>query len=144
MVTMRRQHDAAFKVRVAFEAAKGEKMLAQLASEFDVHPHHILQRGNYRQTVFEEDADYRLYLDMLGESAAKFGLSIWAYCLMRDHVHFVCVPRDAGCAGQDSEHPPYALLAIFQPQKGAPRPFLAGPVLYDHPRRPPRPRGHPL
>lgn len=59
------------------------------------YPHHVLQRGNYRQTIFDEDADYRLYLDMLGESAAKFGLSIWAYCLMRDHVHFVCVPRDA-------------------------------------------------
>ena len=59
------------------------------------YPHHVLQFGNYGQTVFEEDADYCLYLDMLGESAAKFGLSIWAYCLMRDHVHFVCVPRDA-------------------------------------------------
>ena len=59
------------------------------------YPHYVLQRGNYRQTIFDEDADYRLYLDMLGESAAKFGLSIWAYCLMRDHVHFVCVPRDA-------------------------------------------------
>jgi putative transposase len=59
------------------------------------YPHHILQRGNYSQTVFEEDADYRRYLDMLGECAAKFGLSIWAYCLMSDHVQYVCVPRDA-------------------------------------------------
>lgn len=59
------------------------------------YPHHVLQRGNYRQKVFDEDADYRRYLDMLGESAAKFGLSIWAYCLMSDHVHYVCVPRDA-------------------------------------------------
>jgi putative transposase len=59
------------------------------------YPHHVLQRDNYRQTIFDEDADYRLYLDMLGESAAKFGLSIWAYCLMSDHVRFVCVPKDA-------------------------------------------------
>jgi len=59
------------------------------------YPHHILQRGNYSQTVFEEDADYRRYLDTLGECTAKFGLSIWAYCLMSDHVHYVCVPKDA-------------------------------------------------
>jgi len=43
MVNMRRQHDAAFKAKVAFEAAKGEKTLAQLASEFDVHPNQIRQ-----------------------------------------------------------------------------------------------------
>jgi putative transposase len=59
------------------------------------YPHHVLQRGNYRQTVFEEDADYHRYREMLSECVAKFGLSIWAYCLMSDHVHFVCVPRDA-------------------------------------------------
>jgi putative transposase len=59
------------------------------------YPHHVLQRGNYRQTVFEEDADYHRYRDMLGECVTKFGLSVWAYCLMSDHVHFVCVPRDA-------------------------------------------------
>ena len=57
------------------------------------YPHHILQRGNYSQTVFEEDADYRRYLDMFGECTAKFGLSIWAYCLMSDHVQCVCVPK---------------------------------------------------
>ena len=59
------------------------------------YPHHILQRGNYNQTVFEEDADYRRYLHTLSERTIKFGLSIWAYCLMSDHVHYVCVPRDA-------------------------------------------------
>jgi len=43
MVTMRRQHDAAFKAKVAFEAAKGEKTPAQIASEFSVHPNQIRQ-----------------------------------------------------------------------------------------------------
>jgi transposase len=38
---MRRQHDAAFKAKVALEAIKGEKTLAQLASEFGVHPDQI-------------------------------------------------------------------------------------------------------
>ena len=58
------------------------------------YPHHVLQRGNFNQAVFEEEADYRRYLALLGECTGKFGLSVWAYCLMSDHVHFVCVPRD--------------------------------------------------
>ena len=59
------------------------------------YPHHVLQCGNYRRTVFEEDADYRRYLEMLGECMARFGLSVWAYCLMSDHVQYVCVPKNA-------------------------------------------------
>jgi len=43
MVIMRRQHDAAFKAKVAFEAAKGEKTLTQIASEYSVHPNQIRQ-----------------------------------------------------------------------------------------------------
>jgi transposase len=38
MVNMRRRHDAAFKAKVALEAVKGEKPIAQIASEFGVHP----------------------------------------------------------------------------------------------------------
>ncbi len=35
--TIRRQHSAAFKARVAFEALKGEKTLSQISSHFGVH-----------------------------------------------------------------------------------------------------------
>jgi putative transposase len=58
------------------------------------HPHHITQRGNYRQVVFEEDADYNLYLDWLQMYSKKYSLKIWAYCLMSNHVHFVAVPQE--------------------------------------------------
>ena len=57
------------------------------------YPYHVTQRGNYRQTVFESDTDYRQYLAWLKEYAEKYSLEIWAYCLMNNHVHFVCVPR---------------------------------------------------
>ena len=57
-------------------------------------PHHVTQRGNRRETTFFEDADYRLYRDLLGEAAAKAGAAVWAYCLMPNHVHVILTPRD--------------------------------------------------
>ncbi|MBU4581922.1 MAG: transposase [Proteobacteria bacterium] len=56
------------------------------------YPHHITQRGNYRQTVFAEESDYTRYLEFLAGFAPKYGLDIWAYCLMPNHIHIVGVP----------------------------------------------------
>ncbi len=56
------------------------------------YPHHITQRGNYRQTVFAEEGDYARYLELLADFAPKYGLEIWAYCLMPNHIHMVGVP----------------------------------------------------
>jgi len=37
----RRNHRPAFKVKVALAAVKGEKTLAELSQQFDVHPNQI-------------------------------------------------------------------------------------------------------
>ena len=39
----RRNHAPAFKAKVAVAAIKGEKTLAELAQQFDVHPNQITQ-----------------------------------------------------------------------------------------------------
>jgi transposase-like protein len=39
----RRNHSAAFKAKVALAAIKGEKTLAELAEQFDIHPNQITQ-----------------------------------------------------------------------------------------------------
>jgi transposase-like protein len=38
----RRTHSPAFKVKVAIAAIKGDKTLAELAKQFDVHPNQII------------------------------------------------------------------------------------------------------
>jgi transposase-like protein len=43
MKNKRRNHSSAFKAKVAMAAAKGDKTIAELASEFDVHPNQITQ-----------------------------------------------------------------------------------------------------
>lgn len=58
-------------------------------------PHHVTQRGNRGEQVFSSDADYRLYLQLLGEWSAKAGTEIWAWCLMPNHVHLILVPSHA-------------------------------------------------
>ena len=55
--------------------------------------HHITQRGNRRADVFEDDGDRDAYLGYLRKYADRHGLTIWAYCLMTNHVHLVGVPE---------------------------------------------------
>lgn len=58
------------------------------------YAHHIIQRGNRRQNIFFSDADRKAYLEYLRLSIETAGVSIWAYCLMDNHVHFIAVPKD--------------------------------------------------
>jgi len=50
MVNMRRRHNAAFKAKVALEAVKGEKTIAQISSEFEVHSNMV---RNWRKQLLE-------------------------------------------------------------------------------------------
>ena len=61
--------------------------------------HHVTQRGNYRQEVFEDDEDRQVYLRFLCEYKKKYGLLVWAWCLMDNHIHLVCVPSAAESLG---------------------------------------------
>lgn len=43
MKSKRRNHSAAFKAKVALEAVKGDKTIAELASQYEFHPTQIMQ-----------------------------------------------------------------------------------------------------
>ena len=50
----RRNHSAAFKAKVAIEALKGEKTLADLSSQYGVHANQI---GIWKKQLVEASAD---------------------------------------------------------------------------------------
>lgn len=51
MGNIRKRHEAAFKAKVAFDAAKGEKTTSQLSSEYGVHPNQI---GQWKSRLIKE------------------------------------------------------------------------------------------
>jgi putative transposase len=57
------------------------------------HAHHVIKRGNNRQAIFADRADYKMMLDLLDESARRFGVAIHAYVLMDNHFHLLATPQ---------------------------------------------------
>lgn len=53
-MAMRRKFDAPFRARVALEAIRGEKTMAQLSSEYGVH---ATQIGQWRQELIRRSAE---------------------------------------------------------------------------------------
>lgn len=79
-------------------------------------PHHIIQRGNRRQTTFFTRNDYCIYIELMSEWCGKYGVEIWAYCLMTNHVHLIAVPSDPGgmVKGIGEAHRRYTRMINFR------------------------------
>jgi putative transposase len=55
--------------------------------------YHITTRGNQKQNVFKEEEDYKRYLGQLKKALRKYSINLYAYCLMRNHVHLLIEPE---------------------------------------------------
>ncbi|RAM58104.1 hypothetical protein DS66_08965, partial [Mesotoga sp. SC_3PWM13N19] len=67
--------------------------------------HHITQRGNYRQNIFEDSADRKKYIEFVSEYSTKYEMKIYAYCLMTNHVHFLAAPLRNDSLGMTFKFP---------------------------------------
>lgn len=57
------------------------------------YPHHIIQRGNNRQPIFVDRADYQRLLALLEEYARSFQVAVHGYVLMSNHFHLLATPE---------------------------------------------------
>ncbi|MGR8919390.1 MAG: transposase [Gammaproteobacteria bacterium] len=59
-------------------------------------PQHVVQRGNNRVATFVCDDDRRFFRELVAEQATDAAVDVHAYVLMRNHVHLLVTPADAG------------------------------------------------
>ena len=57
-------------------------------------PHHVMQIGNNRQAIFNDDEDRRAWCEHLREASLVARVDIHAYVLLDNHVHLLATPRE--------------------------------------------------
>ena len=67
-------------------------------------PVHVVQRGNNRQTTFFQTEDFERYLRYMAEGLERYGTALHAYCLMRNHVHFLMTPEYEDSISRTIQH----------------------------------------
>jgi len=93
MSVKRRNHSAEFKFRTALEAAKEQKTISQLASEFNLHPNqisnwkkHLLENG---EIVFQSNDKHELPTTQESELYEQIGrLKMELEWLKKKSAHF--------------------------------------------------------
>jgi putative transposase len=56
------------------------------------YPHHIILRGNNRQAIFMDNADFQRMLALLQNHAKEQGVQVHSYVLMSNHLHLLLTP----------------------------------------------------
>ena len=59
------------------------------------YAHHVIQRGNNRQSIFASTQDFQFMLELLEANARKFQVAIHPYVLMDNHFHLLATPQTA-------------------------------------------------
>lgn len=58
-------------------------------------PHHVLQRGNPGQRIFQSTEDYREYVELVAAGCKRARVTVLGYCLLPKQVQLILVPPNA-------------------------------------------------
>jgi putative transposase len=64
------------------------------------YPQHVIQRGNNRQPILQDEEDYWFLWGRLRDAAEKFQCEIHAYVLMSNHFHLLLTPQQENGIGK--------------------------------------------
>jgi REP element-mobilizing transposase RayT len=64
-------------------------MARKIRIEYPGAIYHVMNRGDRREPIFQDDFDRRRFLETLGEACAKTDWLVHAWCLMSNHFHLV-------------------------------------------------------
>lgn len=64
-------------------------MARQVRKRSSTGIYHVMIRGINYHTIFEEEEDFKRYLKTLKDYEEKLNYTIYAYCLMDNHVHLL-------------------------------------------------------
>jgi REP element-mobilizing transposase RayT len=75
-------------------------MARQLRMEYPGAIYHVMNRGDYRESIFQDDQDRQRFIHTLAEACGKTGWQVLAHCLMPNHFRLVMeTPRGNLVAG---------------------------------------------
>lgn len=57
---------------------------------------HVLNRGNNRQAIFQDEEDFICFLQLLRRYKKELRFRLYRFCLMPNHIHFVLEPTVEG------------------------------------------------
>ncbi len=69
-----------------------------LRIEYEEALYHVMNRGDRREAIYLDDEDRERFLETLGETCAKTGWRVQAWCLMSNHFHLVLETPQANLA----------------------------------------------
>ncbi len=65
--------------------------------------YHVFSRGNEKRVIFQDNQDYKQFLQLLEEAALRWELNIHAYALMDNHYHLV-IETKSGMLSKPMRH----------------------------------------